>query len=216
MVRPSFRCRRPMPPPSVRPATPVCPTTPTGHTRPCACADLSSFERCAPPCAVARLRLGSTATAHAGEIDHHPAVAGREPRHAVGASAHRDHKVLVMRELDRADHVIDRSRPDDQRGMAIDVGVPDDPRLVVSRVAGLDDLARESAPQPRQFQGATSCQYLLRSRPAPRPAAPPGRGTGCTTRSSGRACGTGGWSLGRPHAHRRSQPRGPCASCGLP
>src|SRR5882672_5666800 len=62
-VRPCLRCSRPIPPPSVRPATPVCPMTPTGHTRPWAWAALSSCDRWAPPSARARRATGSTVTA---------------------------------------------------------------------------------------------------------------------------------------------------------
>ncbi len=58
IVRPSCRWRRPTPPPSVSPATPVWPTTPTGQTRPCAWAATSSSPRSAPPFARAVRRSG--------------------------------------------------------------------------------------------------------------------------------------------------------------
>ena len=61
-VRPNPRCSRPTPPPSVSPATPVWPTTPTGHTRPCACAAMSSSPRSEPPFECAVRAAGSTST----------------------------------------------------------------------------------------------------------------------------------------------------------
>ena len=51
-----------MPPPSVRPPTPVCETTPTGQTSPCACAAVSSPARCEPPPTRAVRASGSTST----------------------------------------------------------------------------------------------------------------------------------------------------------
>ena len=51
-----------MPPPSVRPATPVWETTPTGQTSPTACASRSSSPRSAPPFTQAVRSAASTRT----------------------------------------------------------------------------------------------------------------------------------------------------------
>ena len=61
-MSPCFRCSRPIPPPSVRPATPVCEMTPTGQTSPTACASRSSSPRSAPPFAAAVRAPASTVT----------------------------------------------------------------------------------------------------------------------------------------------------------
>jgi hypothetical protein len=60
----SLYCRasQPIPPPSVRPPTPVCDTLPAVVARPYRCAALSSAPSSAPPCTQARRRTGSTRT----------------------------------------------------------------------------------------------------------------------------------------------------------
>ena len=62
IVSPNRRWSRPTPPPRVSPATPVWPTTPTGQTRPWACAATSSSPRNAPPFAFA-VRVRGSASA---------------------------------------------------------------------------------------------------------------------------------------------------------
>ena len=102
-------------------------------------------------------RSGSTSTlAHAGEVDHDPVVAGREPGDAVAAAADRDHELLLARESKCRDDVVDVRRPNDERGPPVGHPVPDRARPVVPGVVREDDLAGE-----RLAEGA---QALARGR----------------------------------------------------
>src|SRR3954468_2542779 len=65
-ARPNCRANQPIPPPSVKPPTPVCDTFPAVVARPYFCAALSSSPSSAPPCTHASLREGSTRTAFIG------------------------------------------------------------------------------------------------------------------------------------------------------
>ena len=173
IVSPCFRWSRPMPPPRVSPATPVCETTPTGQTSPAACACSSSSARSAPPATRAVRAPGSTVHAsHPGEVDHDAVIARREARDAVAAAPDGDEQILLAGEPKRRDDVIDVRRSDDQRRVPVDEPVPHDARGVVARVAGTDDLAVEAAVEVRQRRSA--------SRPArggvpPRPRGPSAR-----------------------------------------
>ena len=62
MVRPAFGFSQPMPPPRVRPATPVWPTVPAGTARPWAWVAASSSPSEAPGPTTARRAAGSTRT----------------------------------------------------------------------------------------------------------------------------------------------------------
>ena len=90
----------------------------------------------------ARLRVGSDPS-HLAQIDHQPAVAGRQAGEAVAAAADGDRKVGPLREPHRGDHVGDAAAAGDQRRPAIDRAVPDLAVLVVARVLRRDELAAE-------------------------------------------------------------------------
>src|SRR6266508_886797 len=76
------------------------------------------------------------------EIDHDPAVRGREAGDAVAAAAHRDRQVVAAREPYRADHVGRALAADDERRPAAVVRtVPDPPRLRVTIVFRRHDLS---------------------------------------------------------------------------
>jgi hypothetical protein len=81
--------------------------------------------------------------AHAREIDHHAAVAGRESGHAVAATADRDDKVVLARETHRHDDILDTRAPRDKRRAPVGDRVPDDPACVVVAIARLDELSAE-------------------------------------------------------------------------
>ena len=85
--------------------------------------------------------------AHSGEIDDHAAVARREPGYAVAATAYRDDKVVLARELQRRDDVVDTSAAGDERRMAVGDGIPDDARAVVVAIAGDNQLTAETLPE---------------------------------------------------------------------
>ena len=88
IVKPCLRCSRPMPPPSVRPPTPVCETTPTGQTSPCACAATSSSPSNAPPATRAVRVVGIYGrAAHPRKVDNQAAIARAQSR--AGCGRHR-------------------------------------------------------------------------------------------------------------------------------
>ena len=141
---PHRRWSRPIPPPRVSPATPVWPTTPTGHASPWACDCWSSSESSDPPFTRAMRRSGSTCTPRICErsITIPPSHVEKPPtlwppeRTAIT-------KILVTREADRPDHVLDPAAPGDDRGATVDHGVPHDAGRVIVGAAGENDLARE-------------------------------------------------------------------------
>ena len=63
IARPYFRLSHPIPPPRVRPPTPVWLIRPTGTARPCSCVAASSVPSRAPPPTFTRRASGSTDTA---------------------------------------------------------------------------------------------------------------------------------------------------------
>src|SRR3989442_263318 len=85
--------------------------------------------------------------AHPGEIDDHAAVARREPGDAVAATAYRDDKVVLARELQGRDDVLDTSAARDERRMAVGDRIPDDARAVVVAIAGENQLTAETLPE---------------------------------------------------------------------
>ena len=102
IVRPSLRCSRPIPPPSVRPATPVCETTPTGHTSPMRLRRV--VERGEQRAAADAGRAGLGIDLHAvdpGEVDDDAVVARREAGDAVAAAADGDEELLLAGEAER-------------------------------------------------------------------------------------------------------------------
>ena len=82
-------------------------------------------------------------TPHQGEVDHDAVVAGREAADAVTTRPDRDHEVLLSRETDRTDHVVDVAAAGDDRRVAIDHPVPDDPGRVVVGASRQHDLTAE-------------------------------------------------------------------------
>ncbi len=99
IASPSFRWRRPMPPPRVRPATPVCETVPAVQASPTAWAASSSSASSTPPLQLSDAPDGVYGdAAHPGEVDDHPVVAGGVPGEAVPAAADGDLQALVAGE----------------------------------------------------------------------------------------------------------------------
>ena len=148
-ARPCLRISQPMPPPSVKPATPVEETSPPVVASPWAWVSWSTSAQTAPPPTVARRASGIDADAvHRREVDHDAVVAGREAGDAVAPSAHGDREVVAAREADRGDHVGRAGAPDDERGPPAVVGaVPDPARLVVALGARGEDLSADGLPQ---------------------------------------------------------------------
>ena len=122
-----------MPPPSVRPATPVCVTIPPVVARPNAWVSRSSSPRarrpepspCAPP--------DRRDPLHRPQVDDDAAVADRVAGEAVPPASHGDREAGAPGEPHRRDHVRDAGAARDQRRIAIDRPVPDPAVLVVGR-----------------------------------------------------------------------------------
>ena len=160
IVSPKWRWRRPTPPPSVSPATPVWPTTPIGQTRPCACAATSSSPRSAPPFARAVRVRGSTSTPRIADMSTRsppfappsPAALWPPDRTAISRSCSRAKRIAVATSsaLDgRAMTAGRRSWIAFQRRRAV----------VVARVVGRDHLGARSA-QLIEVVGRDPCGCL--------------------------------------------------------
>jgi len=78
------------------------------------------------------------------EIDHEPAVDGREPGQRVAAAADGDRQPVLAAVGDRGDDVLRRFAPRDQRRPAVVHRVPDRARRVVVRRAGPDHASLEA------------------------------------------------------------------------
>ena len=144
IARPSLRWRRPMPPPSVRPAMPVCETVPAVHARPTAWAASSSSARRAPPLQRATRRSGSTVTPRirarsmitpSSQVEC-PGRLWPPLRTAIGRSSSRANRSAAATSSALVGRRI-------RRGPAVDHAVPDGARRVVGLVAGQDHVARE-------------------------------------------------------------------------
>jgi hypothetical protein len=81
---------------------------------------------------------------HLRQVDHDAAVARRESRHAMASSAHGDDQVVLTREADRGDDVVDRGAASDQRRAPVGHAVPDNARLVVLGMVWPNKLALEA------------------------------------------------------------------------
>ena len=95
-VSPHWRASQPIPPPRVRPPTPVCETLPAVVASPYGWVATSSAPSRAPPCTHARRRSGSTRDpAHGGQVDHQPALRHRVPGHTVPAAPDADLQAIA-------------------------------------------------------------------------------------------------------------------------
>ena len=147
-VRPCLRSSQPMPPPRVKPPSPVVETRPPVTASPNAWVSWSKSAQVAPPCATARRRLRVDRDGlHRREVEDDPAVAGGEPGDAVRAAAYRERQALAAGELHRLDHVGGAGAADDQRRMLVVRGVPDRTCLVVVAVARSDHLTADRSLQ---------------------------------------------------------------------
>ena len=144
-VSPCLRMSQPMPPPRLRPPTPVWPTMPPVVARPWAWVSWSTSPHRAPPCTWAVRSTGSTETARIdGEVDDDPVVAQGGAGHVVASAPHRDLEVAVPCEAHRRGHVGDAAASGDQPGAPVDRTVPHGAGVVVVGVLGGDHLASEA------------------------------------------------------------------------
>ena len=106
MVSPYLRERWPMPPPSVRPPTPVVEMMPAGTAMPNACVAWSTSPHTQPPATSAVRAAGSTRTPfHARQIDDQAAVAAAQPWTVVSAAANRQQDAVVAGIINRGDDI---------------------------------------------------------------------------------------------------------------
>ena len=120
-ARPYFGISHPSPPPSVRPAIPVLPTTPPVVASPCNCVSrLSSLQR-TPPCArTVRARGVHVNALHRRQIDHQALVDRRPARDVVTAAAHRHFEAERAGQLHGIDDVGDAVTAGDERRTLVD------------------------------------------------------------------------------------------------
>ena len=143
-MSPCLRMSQPMPPPRLRPPTPVWPTMPPVVARPCACVSWSTSPHRAPPWTRAVRSTGSTDDgAHRREVDHDPVVAHRGAGHVVAPASYGDLEVAVAGEAHRCGHVGGAAAAGDQSRAPIDGAVPYGACVVVSIVVGGDHVAPE-------------------------------------------------------------------------
>src|SRR6516225_1597146 len=106
MVRPHWRVKWPMPPPSVSPPIPVVDKIPVGTARPNACAAWSTSPNTAPPPASTRPLLRVDANIiHSRQIDDERIVANAQPCETVAAAANGHDQVVLAAKIDRGDDV---------------------------------------------------------------------------------------------------------------
>ena len=157
--RPRPRVRYPMPPPRVRPATPVVETTPPVVASPYACVAWLKSPHVAPPPARAVFLAGSTNTLFRSERSRatpssqvpNPGTLWPPPRTAKS-------RALSPREVDRGDSVGGRRGSHDDRRSAIVHEVVHAPMLVVVVVARLDHRTPHLLPQLRNRRHDPPCR----------------------------------------------------------
>ena len=146
IASPYFRLSHPIPPPRVRPPTPVWLIRPTGTASPCAWVAASRSPSRAPPPTFARRASGSTVTCvHPAEVDHEAVVDDAGAGHAVPTAPDGDLETVRGGEPQGRLHVRLVGAPGDRERAAVDVGVPHPSCLVVRRVVRLDDVAAQGA-----------------------------------------------------------------------
>ena len=133
----------PMPPPSVKPAIPVLPTTPPVVARPCTWVSrLSSFHK-TPPWARAVRARGSTWIPFIGDRSiSRPSIERGMPGDVVAAAAHRDVEIKRPCQRDRIDDIGDAVTAGDRGRMLVDQAVVHPPPSVVAGVGGLQRVVR--------------------------------------------------------------------------
>ena len=82
---------------------------------------------------------------HRCEIDHKSAVAGAMAREAMTSAAHRDEKIIAMREVDRANDILVPGASRDDRRMQIDGMIPHAARAFVAAIIRKNDFTAEAA-----------------------------------------------------------------------
>jgi hypothetical protein len=143
-VSPYWAVRWPIPPPSVKPATSVEPTTPPGVTRPWAWVAASKSSQVAPPSEIASRALRiDLDVPHQGEVDYQAVVDGAVPGGVVAAATHRDLEGVLLRERQRRSHVLRVDAAGDRRRAPVDQEVEAEAHPLVLAVGGRQHVTGE-------------------------------------------------------------------------
>ena len=144
---PKRRARRPKPPPSVSPPTPVCDTVPERRDEAERHRFVVEFAEQAAALDVGASRRGIDAhAAEARQVDLHAPVAGGLAAGAVAAALDREQQLALAREVHGVAHVRDAGRLHDERGPACRSSVQHAARLVVAGIAREQQRARAGSP----------------------------------------------------------------------
>ena len=146
---PYARMSQPMPPPRVKPATPVLETSPPVVARACACVSWSTSAQTAPPPTSARRAAGSTRTSRIGDrsitippsLVEKPATLWPPPRTATGRSWARAKPTAAMTSA------APEQRTTTRRAPVLVHAVPDEAGLVVALVPRRQDLSAHALAQ---------------------------------------------------------------------
>ena len=142
--RPNGRIRWPIPPPRVRPPTPVWLTNPPGAARPKAWLSRSRCELRQPPSQRIVRPIGSTRVpGHGRQIDDEAVLGDGVTGDGVAAAADGGEEVVLPTEADGGDDVRHAAAASDQRRLPLDVAVPD----LTGAVVGRDRRAWMSSPR---------------------------------------------------------------------
>ena len=147
-----------MPPPRVRPPTPVVEMMPPVVARPNGYVAAFRSPQVAPPATRAVCASGSTRTPRIADRSTTTASSQCRSRDAVAASAHGDGQRVVGREADGGHHVAGVRRRDDDGRALVDHAVANRARLVVPRVIRPDDGSPD--PLAQSVQLAFICPLL--------------------------------------------------------
>ncbi len=133
-----------MPPPSVRPPTPVVPMIPLGVAIPTSCVAASTSRQVAPPSTRTVRAVGVDGdAAHTTEVDHDGVVDDAEAAAVVAAAADGQQRVVPGGERDGRGHVVGGGAPRDHRRAPVDHRVVHLAGVVVRCVARDDQVAGE-------------------------------------------------------------------------
>ncbi len=158
MVSPYLRVRCPMPPPSVRPPTPVLPTMPGGDGQ---AERVGGMIDIAPAAAAAdahrpRGRV-HVDVADGREIDDQAIVADAEPAGIVAAAADRNAQLILAAETYRGHDVRHIGALGDQPRLAADHRIVNLPRVLITRVFRLNQFSAKLAAELRH---CLLCQHI--------------------------------------------------------
>ena len=143
-----------MPPPSVSPPTPVVEMKPLGTARPKAWVAWSTSPQCSRPRRARSARLDRRACSASRERSMtRPSSQMPRPRRCVRRRESRRAVASRGAKLTARDDVGHIGAARDQRGMLVDHAVVDLARLLVARVAGLDQLSAQATLAVRWCRG---------------------------------------------------------------